>query len=830
MYDPETLAPPPRRLDAAAIRDKLVYAVGKDPEHATLHDWYLATALAVRDPLIHTWMASTRRVYRERRRRVYYLSIEFLLGRMLPETVHNLGLVADLEAALAELGLEPQVLFALEPDAALGNGGLGRLAACFLESMASQDMAGFGYGLLYRHGLFEQRLVDGHQVEEPEEWLTFPHPLLFARPEVSYPVAFGGTVEPGQDARGRPVRRWRPQRRVFAVAHDLPIVGMHGRGVVTLRLWQARSGERLDLQAFNRGDYLQAVQDQVIAESLTRILYPDDGTEAGRRLRLQQEYFFVSASMQDLLRRHLAFYDDPRSLPEAVIVQLNDTHPALAIPELLRLLVDEHGLEWDEAFAIVRRCFAYTNHTLMPEALERWPLRLMAELLPRHLELVFEMNARILGELRARPDNPDPFLTDVSMIDETGERYLRMGHLAFLVSRRTNGVSRVHGELLARTVFAPLHRHFPDRLLAITNGIAPRRWLAVAHPHLARLIDEAIGPDWRDDLERLAALEPLAGDAAFRERFAAARRLAKERLADRIAADTGLEVDPAALFDVQVKRIHEYKRQLLNLLELVALYLELREDPSRLPVPQVRILAGKAASAYRRAKLVIKLAHDIATVVNEDPVLDGRLRLVFLPNYNVSLAERIMPAADLSQQISTAGTEASGTGNMKMALMGALTLCTLDGANLELAAHIGRDNLFPFGLDIAGVERLWREGHHPEAAIAAQPALGAALAAIAGGLFSPDEPDRFRPLVDELRTTDRWLLTADFADYRRARQEVEALWCRPEEWWRRAVLSTARSGWFSADRAIREYASHIWEVPVVAPGSRIPPVPAAMAG
>jgi len=829
MDDPATFPPLPRRLDAAAILDKLVYAVGKDPEHATLHDWYLATALAVRDPLIHAWMASTRRIYRERRRRVYYLSIEFLLGRMLPETVHNLGLGEDLRTALAGLGLEPEALFALEPDAALGNGGLGRLAACFLESMASCDVAGFGYGLLYRHGLFEQRIEDGFQVEEPEEWLAFPHPLLFARPEVAYPVGFGGSVEDGRDARGRPVRRWRPQRRVFAVAHDLPVAGMGGRAVSTLRLWQAKSGERLDLRAFNRGDYLQAVEDQVLAESLTRVLYPDDADEPGRRLRLQQEYFFVSASMQDLLRRHLSVHEDLSALPEAVAIQLNDTHPALAIPELVRLLVDEHGLDFDEAFPLVRDCFAYTNHTLMPEALERWPLRLLEELLPRHLEIVFEMNARILGELRARPGNPDPFLTDVSMIEETGARSLRMGHLAFLGSRRTNGVSRLHGELLERTVFAPLCRHFPERLLAVTNGVAPRRWLAVAHPHLARLVDEAIGPDWRTDLERLAKLEPLALDAAFRERFAAARRLAKERLADRIAADTGIEVDPAALFDVHVKRIHEYKRQLLNLLECVALYLELRDGPRREVVPQVRILAGKAASAYRQAKLIVKLANDIASVVNGDPAVGGRLKLVFLPNYNVSLAERIMPAADLSEQISTAGTEASGTGNMKMALLGALTLCTRDGANLELAEHIGPENLFAFGLDIAGVARLWREGRDPAATIAADPRLAAALDAIAGGLFSPDDPDRFRPLVDELRTTDRWLVTADFADYRRARREAEALWCRPDAWWQRAVLSTARSGWFSADRAIREYAERIWNVPVAVPAA-VAPRPQAPAG
>lgn len=818
----------PQRLDAAAILDKLVYAVGKDPEHATLHDWYLASALAIRDRLIHAWMTATRRIYRERRRRVYYLSIEFLLGRMLPETVHNLGLGEDLHAALAELGLEPEVLFALEPDAALGNGGLGRLAACFLESMASCDVAGFGYGLLYRHGLFEQRIDDGWQVEEPEEWLAFPHPLLFTRPEVTYPVGFGGHVDEGRDVRGRPVRRWRPQRRVFAVAHDLPIAGMDGRAVSTLRLWQAMSGERLDLAAFNRGDYLQAVGEQVMAESLTRVLYPDDGTEAGRRLRLQQEYFFVSASMQDLLRRHLSVHDDITSLPDAVAIQLNDTHPALAIPELLRLLIDEHGLDFDRAFAIVRECFAYTNHTLMPEALERWPLRLLQELLPRHLELVYAMNEHVLGRLRARPDNPDPFLTDVSMIDETGERYLRMGHLAFLGSRRTNGVSQLHGELMKRTVFAPLHRHFPDRILAITNGVTHRRWLAVAHPHLAQLIDEAIGPGWRTDPERLAGLAPLADDAGFRERFAVARRLAKEQLADRIAADTGIEVDPTALFDVQVKRIHEYKRQLLNLLEFVALYLELRDDPDRVPVPQVRILAGKAASAYRQAKLVIKLANDIASVVNRDPAVNGRLKLVFLPNYNVSLAERIMPAADVSEQISTAGTEASGTGNMKMALLGALTLCTLDGANVELAARIGAENLVAFGLDIGTVERLWREGYDPRATIAAEPRLAAAMEAIARGLFSPDDPDRFRPLVDELRTTDRWLVTADFTDYRRARNEVAALWCRPTDWWRRAVLSTARSGWFSADRTIREYAEKIWRVtPGLQPAARPVPVTSA---
>lgn len=803
-----------RPLDARAILDKLVYAVGKDPDHATLHDWYVATALAVRDRLVDAWMASTRRAYRERRKRVYYLSIEFMLGRLLPETAHNLGLADALHVALAELGLEPEPLFALEPDAALGNGGLGRLAACFLESMASLDIAGFGYGILYQHGLFRQRIVDGWQVEQPEDWLAFGHPMLFTRPEVMYPVGFGGRVERRLDARGREVRRWLPERRVFAVAHDLPIAGFAGRAVSTLRLWQAQSGNRLDLSAFNRGDYLQAVEDQVMAESITRILYPDDAGEAGRRLRLQQEYFFTTASLQDILRRHLAHHDDFDSLPTAAAIQLNDTHPALAVPELVRLLVDEYGLEFDAAFAITRRTLAYTNHTLMPEALESWPVPLFAELLPRHLEIVLEINARILDELRRRPDNTDPFLTDVSLIDEQGERRVRMGHLAFLGSRRVNGVSRLHAELMRRTVFAPLHRYFPDRILAITNGIAPRRWLAVANPGLGRLLDDAIGPDWRTDLERLSALEPLVADPALRDRFATVRRANKERLADAIAAETGIEVDPAALFDVHVKRIHEYKRQLLNLLETVALYLEIRANPGGDFVPRVKIFAGKAASAYWQAKLIIKLAHDIATTINDDPLVEDRLKVVFLPNYNVSVAELVVPAADLSEQISTAGTEASGTGNMKLALNGALTICTLDGANLELREHLGAENMFAFGLDVAQVERVRREGFDPRATISAEPRLASALEAIARGLFSPDDPDRFRPLVDELRTTDRFLLTADFADYFRTQRAVDAVWCTPDLWWRRAMLSTARSGWFSADRAIRDYAREVWKLPV----------------
>ena len=809
-----------RSLDREALREavlaKLVYDVGKAPERASRHDWFRALALAVRDRLVDRWMATARDVDGQRdRKRVYYLSLEFLIGRLLGDALSNLGLAEAARAALADLGVDPGAALKVEPDAALGNGGLGRLAACLMDSMATLGVAGFGYGIRYQHGLFKQGLDDGWQVERPEDWLAFGNPWEFERPDATYPVRFNGYVREVAGPGGRKVQAWEGGQRVLAVAYDTPVVGWGGAHINTLRLWSAQSGNLIDLEAFNRGDYLRAVEEQVLSESISRVLYPNDTTEAGQELRLKQEYFFTSASLQDIVRRHLACHPDLRSLPAKVAIQLNDTHPAIAVPELMRLLVDEHGLPWAEAWEITRGTIHYTNHTLMPEALERWPVPLLERLLPRHLGLIYEINDHVLSGLRAKPDVADPFLADVSIIDEGHARFVRMGHLAFLGARKVNGVSALHGDLMRRTVFRSLHHHFPDRITAVTNGVTPRRWLLECNPGLAGLITASLGDArWVSDLERLDGLAPLAGDPGFRDRFAAAKRANKERLAAFVRRRRDLALDPSALFDVQIKRIHEYKRQLLNILEAAATLADLRDGAVPDGPPRVKILAGKAAPSYWRAKLVIKLANDLARAIEAEPLARDRLRLVFLCNYNVSLAEMIIPAADLSEQISTAGMEASGTGNMKFALNGAVTIGTLDGANVEIRDRVGPENIVIFGLTADEVMRWRREGPGPEAAIAASPRLARALELLERGGLSPDDPGRFRPIVEDLRRSDHFLVCADFDAYAAAQRDADRLFADPAAWWRCAALNTARTGWFSSDRTIRDYAREIWRVPL----------------
>ena len=793
-----------------ALLGKLIYSVGKDPEHATHHDWFLATALAVRDRMVDGWMATTREIYGSDRKRVYYLSLEFLIGRLLAEGLRNLMIVLPVREALDELGVEIDKVLEAEPDAALGNGGLGRLAACFMESMATLGIAGFGYGIRYENGLFKQGLDDGWQVERPEDWLAFGNPFEFERPEAVYPVRFGGHVRDGRDEAGRRVSRWEGGQRVLAVAYDTMIAGYGGKQINTLRLWSAQSGNLIDLEAFNRGDYTQAVSDQVAAESISRVLYPNDATPAGQELRLKQEYFFTSASLQDIIRRHLSTHASLANLGEHVAIQLNDTHPAIAVPELVRLLVDMHGTGFDEAWRIARETFHYTNHTLMPEALERWPVQLLERLLPRHMQLIYEINARVLGELRRRPDNDDPFLGEVSLIEEGYGRAVRMGHLAFIGSRKVNGVSALHTELMKRTVFKSLHKHFPERIVNQTNGITPRRWLLGCNPALSSLITATIGDGWVVDLERLRELEPHLGERGFLEAFAEAKRHNKERLARLVRRRTGIALDPAAMFDIQIKRIHEYKRQLLNILDAIALYEEIRNEPERVRPPRVKLLAGKAAPSYWRAKLIIKLANDVAEIVNNDPLVGERLKLIFLVNYNVSLAELMIPAADLSEQISTAGMEASGTGNMKLGLNGAVTIGTLDGANVEMLEEVGEEAMLIFGLDAREAIEHRQSGSLPSDAIDASPALARALELLESGHFSPDDPGRFRPIVDDLRRFDHFLLTADFASYREAQNRAEALFSDPARWWMIAARNTARMGRFSSDRTIRGYAEEIW--------------------
>jgi starch phosphorylase len=798
-----------------AILGKLIYQVGKDPRNATRHDWFVALALTVRDRLVDGWMTTTRTVYDDDRKRVYYLSLEFLVGRLLADSLRNLGLYETASGALGALGVDAEEVLKVEPDAALGNGGLGRLAACLLDSMATLGIAGFGYGIRYEHGLFKQGLDDGWQVERPEDWLAFGNPWEFERSEAVYPVRLYGHVRDERDAAGRRVHVWEGGQRVLAVAYDTPVVGWGGRHVNTLRLWSAQSGNLIDLEAFNRGDYMRSVQDQVLSESISRVLYPNDATEAGQELRLKQEYFFTSASLQDIIRRHLSRHPDLRSLPDKAAIQLNDTHPAIAVPELMRLLIDEHGLDWHSAWAITRGTIHYTNHTLMPEALERWSAQLMERLLPRQMQLIYEINAHVLGEIRSRPDNHDPFLTEISLIDEGYGRFVRMGHLAFFGSRRVNGVSALHGELMKQTVFRPLHRLFPEKITAITNGVTPRRWVLDANPDLAGLISESLGHKrWITDLERLEELAPRADDPAFRARFAAIKRANKERLAAFVAKRHDLVLPTDALFDVHIKRIHEYKRQLLNILEAVATYAELLDRPDAVRIPRVKLFAGKAAPSYLRAKLIIKFINDVASVVNQAPEVRDRLKILFLPNYNVSLAEILIPGADLSEQVSTAGMEASGTGNMKFALNGALTIGTLDGANIEMLERVGPENIFIFGLTAEEVARRRQEGLLPRAAIEASPRLKRAFELIEAGHFSPDDPGRFRPLLDDLARFDHFMVTADFDAYAATQRSVEQVYAEPDVWWRRAALNTARMGWFSSDRTVRDYAREIWRVPL----------------
>ncbi len=795
----------------ARVIEKLTYHVGKDQSHALEHDWFVATALAVRDYVTRHWMDSTRRTYRDGSKRVYYFSLEFLIGRQLFEALGNLGLTDTARQALADLGVDLDRLRKRESDPGLGNGGLGRLAACYLESMSTMRIPAYGYGIRYDHGIFRQALTDGWQVELPEDWLSSGNPWEFERPEVTYSIGFGGHVEVVQREDGSTRSIWNPADSVRAVAYDTPITGWRGAHVNTLRLWSARAADPISLEDFNRGDHVGALAERVRLEAVSRVLYPADHTAAGQELRLRQEIFFASASLQDILRRHQSQHGDLLSLPDHVAIQLNDTHPVIAIPELMRLLVDEHEITWELAWDITRSVFNYTNHTLLPEALEKWSVPLMEGLLPRHMQIIYLINALHLDELRTRGCTDTAVLASVSLIEENGGRSVRMGNLAFLGSQHVNGVSALHTELMRTTVFRDFEGLYPGRIVNKTNGITVRRWLYQANPALTDLIIRAVGPTVLDDEDRLRELEPYAEDAAFRERFAAIRRANKVALGRLVAEKLKVSLNPDAIFDVHIKRIHEYKRQLLNLLETIALFNEMRAHPTTAWVPRVKIFAGKAAPGYQQAKLIIKLAGDVARMVNRDPVVRDRLKVVFLPNYNVSLAEAIIPAADLSEQISTAGMEASGTGNMKLALNGALTVGTLDGANIEIREHVGDENMFIFGLLADSVAARRRGGLDMTEVIGASPALTQVLEDLASGIFSPDDPSRYRALVDGLRHHDYFMVCADFEAYRATQHTIADLYRDQSAWWRKAILNTARMSWFSADRAILEYAHQIWD-------------------
>ena len=796
----------------AAVLAKLTYSVGKDPDHAFEHDWFEAVALAARDHMVEHWMDHTRQIYRKVQKRVYYLSLEFLIGRLLYDSLSNLGLLEVAREAMTELGVDIERIKLLEPDAALGNGGLGRLAACFMESMSTLGIAGHGYGIRYEHGLFRQAIVDGWQQEQTENWLDFGNPWEFERPEVVYPIGFGGSVDTLTNEAGEQRQVWRPSETVRAIAYDTPVVGWRGKSVNTLRLWRARAVGDLHLERFNAGDHFGAVAEVVRAESISRVLYPNDATEAGQELRLRQEYFFVSASLQDLLRRHLNMHATLMDLPEHAAIQMNDTHPSIAVAELMRQLIDTHGIAWDAAWKITVGTLAYTNHTLLPEALETWSVGLMERMLPRHMQIIYIINAQHIDTLRAKGIHDFDVLRAVSLIEEENGRRVRMGNLAFLGSHSINGVSALHTQLMRKTVFAELHKLYPDRINNKTNGITFRRWLFQANPKLTEMLTESLGEDVLDNAEtRLIELEPFADKSSFRKQFADQRLHSKRALAAIIKERLGIVVNPAAMFDVQVKRIHEYKRQLLNLFHTVALYQAIRAQPGTDWVPRVKIFAGKAAASYHSAKLIIKLTNDIARTVNSDPTVRGLLKVVFMPNYNVSLAESIIPAADLSEQISTAGLEASGTSNMKFGLNGALTIGTLDGANVEMSEQVGLEHMFIFGMTAQEVEAHKQVGDFSAyAAAAASGRLNDVLQAIRGGVFSPDDPNRYAGLIDQLLAYDRFLVCADFDSYWDAQARVEAHWHDSKEWWRSAVLNTSRMGWFSSDRTIREYAGDIW--------------------
>ncbi|MBV9538361.1 MAG: glycogen/starch/alpha-glucan phosphorylase [Acidisphaera sp.] len=813
-----TFAQPTQDEDVATLRRsvvaKLTYAVGKDPIAANDRDWFVAAALAVRDRMVDRWMASTRKTYTTGQKRVYYLSLEFLVGRLLYDGLNNLGIVEPMRRALEELGVDLDRLRTMEPDPALGNGGLGRLAACYMESMATLGIPAYGYGIRYSHGLFHQVINEGWQREYPENWLALGNPWEFERAEVDYPIGFGGQVEAVGGADDPTRRVWHPAETVMAIAYDTPIVGWRGKHVNTLRLWSARAPTPLQLDAFNRGDHVGALQTRARANAISQVLYPSDETPAGQELRLRQEFFFCSASLQDLVRRHVQQHGDVRTLSEKAAIQLNDTHPAIAIAELMRILVDLNDVRWNEAWEITRATFSYTNHTLLPEALESWPVPLMERVLPRHMQIIYLINWQHLDALR-KTGRDDTALSAMSLIEEQVGRRVRMGTLAFLGSHKINGVSALHSELVRQTLFRDLAEFYPDRITNKTNGISQRRWLFSANPALTELIADVAGPQFLDDVRALDSFAAVAEDTGVHDRLSTIRRRNKASLAQLIADRLDIKVDPDAMFDVQIKRIHEYKRQLLNILHTVALYDAMRAQPMRDWVPRVKIFAGKAAASYHRAKLIIKLANDVARVVNSDPTLRGMLKVVFLPNYNVSLAEAIIPAADLSEQISTAGMEASGTGNMKFALNGALTIGTLDGATIEIRERVGPENIVIFGVTAEQAARRRRQ-HDPRALIAASPTLTEVLDAIALGVFSPDQPNRFHELVDELRHVDRFLLTDDFDSYVSAHREVEQRWSDRQGWWRAAVMNTAHSGWFSSDRSMREYAQDIWDVPVPA--------------
>ncbi|HAT23136.1 MAG: glycogen phosphorylase [Pantoea sp.] len=810
MNAPFTYTSPTLTVEALkhSIAYKLMFTIGKDPSVANQHDWLNASLLAVRDRMVERWLRSSRAQLSQDVRQVYYLSMEFLLGRTLGNALMAMGIYDDLNQALDEMGLNLADLMEEENDPGLGNGGLGRLAACFLDSLATLGLPGRGYGIRYDYGMFRQNIIDGEQKESPDYWLEYGNPWEFQRYNTRYKIRFGGRIQ----HEGAKVR-WLETEEIVAMAYDQIIPGFDTDATNTLRLWGAQASNEINLGKFNQGDYFAAVEDKNHSENVSRVLYPDDSTYSGRELRLRQEYFLVSATVQDILNRHWQMHKTWSNLADKIAIHLNDTHPVLAIPELMRLLIDEHKFIWDDAFEVTCQVFSYTNHTLMSEALETWPVEMIGKILPRHLGIIFEINDYFLKTIQEYyPDDWD-LLSRISIIDENNGRRIRMAWLAVVVSHKVNGVSELHSNLMVQSLFADFARLFPGRFCNKTNGVTPRRWLALANPALSELLDEEIGRTWRTDLSQLAELNQQIDYPAFIEKVADAKFDNKRRLADWVAKNMDVVLDPNALFDVQIKRIHEYKRQLLNVLHVITRYNRIKADPGADWVPRVNIFAGKAASAYYTAKHIIHLINDVANVINNDPQVKNKLKVVFIPNYSVSLAQIIIPAADLSEQISTAGTEASGTSNMKFALNGALTIGTLDGANVEMLEHVGEENIFIFGNTTPQVEALRSGGYNPRKYYEEDAELHQVLTQIASGVFSPQEPGRYRNLFDSLvNFGDHYQLLADYRSYVDTQDKVDELYRRPEEWQRRAALNIANMGYFSSDRTIQEYADEIWHI------------------
>jgi starch phosphorylase len=802
-------------LDAPAIAEdferKLFFELAKFKEVATTNDCYLALAYVVRDRLLQRWVRSARTYLDGQHRTVLYLSAEYLMGPQLANNLLNLGIEPAAREAMSRLGIDLDSLLEHEEEPGLGNGGLGRLAACYMDSLATVDRPAIGHGIRYEFGIFDQEIRDGWQVERTDRWLRFGNPWEVRRFEIEHPVGYGGRVERSVDERGETKIRWVPERVVMGVPYDTPVLGYETTNTNFLRLWSAVAAEEFDLGAFQVGEYWRAVDAKIRSENITKVLYPNDESPAGKQLRLEQEYFFVSCALQDSIRLLLQ-KTNIRAFADKFAVQLNDTHPTLAIPELMRLLMDVHGLGWDEAWSITSRTFGYTNHTLLPEALEKWPLPLFGSLLPRHLEIVYEINRRFLDDIRARFPHDDARVARMSLIDEGGDKAVRMAHLATVASHTINGVAALHSQLLRETVLADFAEVYPERFTNVTNGVTPRRFIGLSNPRLTWLVTETLGRGWLKQLDRLAELRPHAGDAAFRERFRAVKAANKAQLAAWLRGTLGVKVDPATLFDAQCKRIHEYKRQHLALLHVLWLYQRILDGDRRALVPRTVMFAGKAAPAYRAAKLIIRLIHGVARAIDADPRARDVLRVVFIPDFNVKNAQRIYPAVDLSEQISTAGFEASGTGNMKFAMNGALTIGTLDGANVEIRDAVGAENFFLFGMTAQEVTDLTHRGYRPDDVLRGDAELRRLLEWISSGQFAEGDAGLFDPLVRTLVEKDPYFVLADFRAYVNGQEAVSRAWLDPEEWSRRAILNVAAMGPFSSDRSIEEYADRIWRV------------------